>query len=123
MNSFDRALEDCLELIRAGQSLDACMRRYPEYAGELLPLLRTALELQQGSLVQPPEAFKRRARAGLSTYMLAHPRQGRFRGNHRETTVIQRSKTSPLLRPVNLAIAVFSVVVFGFFASGTALAQ
>ena len=39
---FDSALDDCLNLVRVGASIKDCLARYPEYAGELEPLLRLA---------------------------------------------------------------------------------
>jgi hypothetical protein len=36
------ALDDCLGMLRQGQSLSDCLRRYPQYAAQLRPLLETA---------------------------------------------------------------------------------
>lgn len=33
------AFNDCAERLRAGESLDDCLRRYPQYAGKLRPIL------------------------------------------------------------------------------------
>lgn len=36
------ALDDCLGMLRQGQSINDCLRRYPQYAAQLRPLLETA---------------------------------------------------------------------------------
>ena len=38
----EQALQECLELLRQGLTLEECLTRYPEDAAELEPLLRTA---------------------------------------------------------------------------------
>jgi len=40
-DTLAQALEECLELLRQGVSLEECLARYPEDAGELEPLLRS----------------------------------------------------------------------------------
>ena len=40
------ALDDCLQRIRAGDSLEKVLSSYPQWAGELRPLLAAALKLQ-----------------------------------------------------------------------------
>jgi hypothetical protein len=36
------ALDDCLGMLRQGQNISDCLRRYPQYAAQLRPLLETA---------------------------------------------------------------------------------
>jgi hypothetical protein len=43
---FANALALCLEAIEAGQTLDQCLARYPQFADELAPLLNTANQLR-----------------------------------------------------------------------------
>ena len=54
-----QALDECLTLLKEGEAtLDECLARYPGYAGELRPLLETALEVHE--LPRPtsnPDAF------------------------------------------------------------------
>ena len=42
MNEFDNILDECLGRLIDGESVGACLSRYPEYAAALEPLLRTA---------------------------------------------------------------------------------
>jgi hypothetical protein len=54
---------ECLERLLAGETnLEACLRDYPEQAGELAPLLETALMATSLRDIRPREDFKARAR-------------------------------------------------------------
>ena len=60
---FDNILDECLErLLVNGEPMDQCLQSYPEQAGELEPLLQTALVASKASAVQPRAEFKARAR-------------------------------------------------------------
>ena len=41
-SDFDRTLDICLDRLRAGDALEACLASYPSYADRLAPLLRVA---------------------------------------------------------------------------------
>jgi len=56
------ALEDCLERLQAGQSLEECLQGYPEQAGELRPLLETALRASAVRVDEPPSDVVQRTR-------------------------------------------------------------
>jgi hypothetical protein len=78
MDNFELALDDCLQQLSAGKfSLGQCLRRYPEYAAELRPLLEAALQLQRGKKVRPSGAARDRTRSKLTDYIEAHPRRPR----------------------------------------------
>ncbi|MFC2050623.1 DUF5667 domain-containing protein, partial [Chloroflexota bacterium] len=56
---LDDIFNECYERIRSGESLESCLYRYPEYAAELEPLLRTALDIgRRASYIQPRPEFK-----------------------------------------------------------------
>ncbi len=74
-NDLERVLDDCLQKLMGGASLDDCLRRYPAWAGELKPMLEVAAELERGRQLSPSRSFKMRARARLSDYWQAHPRR------------------------------------------------
>ena len=81
MTEFDQILNDCLDEIESGAStLDECLKRHPEHAAQLEPLLRAAVRLERGRAVQPSAAFKARTRANLTRHMQANPLQGIRRG-------------------------------------------
>jgi hypothetical protein len=60
---FDNILDDCLErILLKGETLEHCLRRYPQQAAELGPLLETVLAVKKASSVEPRPEFKARAR-------------------------------------------------------------
>ena len=46
---FDSILEECIQRIQQGATLEECLASYPEYAAELEPALRAGLELLAAS--------------------------------------------------------------------------
>ncbi|MBE7550436.1 MAG: PD40 domain-containing protein [Anaerolineales bacterium] len=76
MSKLEEILDDCLARLASGEATpEECLALYPEHAAELRPLLALPSRLEQGRLVQPSPAFKRRTRAQLAAYMHSHPRQ------------------------------------------------
>jgi hypothetical protein len=75
MNVLEQALDDCLQQMSDGSRLDECLRRYPEQARELKPMLETAVGFGHGRELTPSPAFKMRARRTLSDYWQAHPQR------------------------------------------------
>ena len=59
---FDNILNECLERLLRGETIEQCLQRYPEQASELKPLLETALVAKKASAIQPRPDFKARAR-------------------------------------------------------------
>jgi len=45
--NFEQALDNCLDWMRSGASLESCLERFPDYSQELRPLLETAISVQQ----------------------------------------------------------------------------
>ncbi len=50
---FDNVLNECLERLLKGETIEQCLQSYPEQAAELEPLLRTALAAKRVSAIQP----------------------------------------------------------------------
>lgn len=60
---FNNILDECLEqLLIRGESIEQCLKLYPEQAAELEPLLQTALAASRASAIPPRADFKARAR-------------------------------------------------------------
>ena len=55
---FDDILNDCLEMILKGASIDDCLKKYPEYAVKLKPLLNVAAKVLTTSNVSARLEFK-----------------------------------------------------------------
>jgi hypothetical protein len=62
-NNFDNILDECLERIIKGETVESCLKLYPEQAKELEPLLKTAVSARVMSSIQPRAEFKVRARS------------------------------------------------------------
>jgi hypothetical protein len=107
MKDFDQILAESLDQIADGAcNVDECLARHPEHAPQLKPLLQTAARMQRGGhAVKPSSDFRVRARAGLTSHMLAHPRHVRV-------------KSASLRFAVSLAILALALVT-----TGTAFAQ
>lgn len=118
MKRFDRALEDCLERTAHGESLEECLQRYPQFAGELLPLLKAADRLERVASTSPSEGFRERGRAQLIAYMQAHPHDRNSKPNLRPARSAIRG-----VRPAWTMGIIIASVIFAFFVTGTAVAQ
>lgn len=64
--------DNCLESIFKGESIDDCLKAYPEQAPELEPLLKTSLVfMQRSSAIQPAPEFKARLGSQLQAMLYA----------------------------------------------------
>ncbi len=59
---FNDVLNDCLDRMFKGESVEDCLALHAEFAQELEPLLRTAKAARIASTIQPRPEFKARAR-------------------------------------------------------------
>ncbi len=60
---FDNVLDECLErLLVKGETIEQCLRGFPEHADALKPLLETALAIKKTSAIQPSLEFRDKAR-------------------------------------------------------------
>jgi hypothetical protein len=110
-SNLDLILEDCLEHLAQGETLQACLSRYPQQAAALEPLLIAAGRLEEeGAQVRPSPGFKSRTRSRLYAHMDAHPRKRpQFGFLH----------FSPMLR----LMSALAAVLIACTVTGTALAQ
>ncbi len=59
---FDNILNECLErVLIKGETIEQCLAGYPDYAAELEPLLRTALDAKEATAIKPRPEFRERA--------------------------------------------------------------
>ena len=67
---FNVIFDECVELLLTGQeTIEQCLQRYPEYAAELEPLLRTATIMKKAVEVEPSTDFRARARYQMQSMM------------------------------------------------------
>jgi hypothetical protein len=60
-HDFDNILDECLQRLVQGESIEACLSEYPEHAAELEPLLRTAADTLRAADIRPRHEFRQRA--------------------------------------------------------------
>lgn len=77
-NDFDRILDECIDRIKRGESLEDCLANYPDHAGQLKPLLEAVLQTREVYSYTPSAASKRVARQRFNTALdaLARKREG-----------------------------------------------
>lgn len=76
--SLEQVLDECLErMLVSGESLDQCLRTYPEHADRLEPLLRTVRGMMPAAVQRPRPEFRARVKAQfLASPMGAPPLRG-----------------------------------------------
>lgn len=104
---FEQILDNCLERLARGETLEACLSQYPQQAAELRPLLAAAEKMETGTQVQPLPAFRLRARGQLIAHMRAHPRRA----------------AKPVFAPLFRLAVGLATLLLAFLVTGTALAQ
>jgi Domain of unknown function (DUF5667) len=72
---LDDIFNECYERIRSGESLESCLRSYPQYRAQLDPLLRTTFDIgRRSSYIHPRPEFRHWSRVRLETAQ-RYPRQ------------------------------------------------
>jgi hypothetical protein len=109
---IEEIFNDCFERLLLGESLESCLRSYPEYAAELDSMLRTAFDIKRKAFpVQPRPEFKYWARIRMQNvqyYLAREPEK-------------EKISASNLRR--NLAFSLAALLVFVIASSGTAAAS
>ena len=99
--SVEKLFSECIERVERGESIEECLRSYPEHAFELEPLLRTALGVKNtASRFEPRPYFKTLARARLD-------------GAQRYARYARKSETYPIWQRAWVpALAAVTAVLF-----------
>ena len=66
-NNFDKILDECIDRINRGDSLEACLTDYPEYVEQLEPLLQAMLQTKKAYSFEPSASAKRAGRQHFNT--------------------------------------------------------
>jgi hypothetical protein len=61
-DEFENILDECLQKLIEGGSIESCLAQYPQYASELEPLLRTVQGTLKAADIRPRPEFRDRAR-------------------------------------------------------------
>jgi hypothetical protein len=62
INDFDKILDECIDRINRGDSIDSCLADYPDLAEQLRPLLETVFYMRDAYTFVPSASAKRAAR-------------------------------------------------------------
>jgi hypothetical protein len=110
--NIEEAFNECFERLLSGESLDSCLRSYPQYAVELDSMLRTAFDVKRKAFpVQPRPEFRYWSRVRMQGIQQAGARQQA--SGHAGSYNMRR----------NLAISLAAILVFVLASSGTAAAS
>jgi hypothetical protein len=61
-DKIEQILDECIDRMNSGESLEACLAAYPEYANQIEPLLKTMFKTQNAYLFEPSDDSVRAAR-------------------------------------------------------------
>ena len=113
-DQLQQVLDDCLDhVLREGDSVEACLSRYPEHSAELEPLLRLALDTRQTLAFTPSGAAKDRARMTLQESIRQHEARRHRRRPWHLVRGFSGRLTGPYRWAASAAAALLLVVVGG----------
>jgi hypothetical protein len=127
MTDFDEILDSCLARMRSGEALERCLDDYPEWAGELRPLLQAAAVIHTTSRPAARTQAVSKGQAAMLAALANRDTEGIGRTAvsfgalrryaERLMSVLKTEETSnmkPALRSIFTTI--FVVFISGFFA-------
>jgi hypothetical protein len=77
---FEDILNECIDRMLQGESVEQCLARCPEQARELEPLLRTAQAAREASAIEPRSEFKAQVRYQIHSRFSARGRKTAQKG-------------------------------------------
>lgn len=114
--TFRGILDECLESVRRGESVDSCLERYPKHADRLRPLLTLSSRIQRAPSAQA------RPWAQATAWDVVRQRAAELRsGKRRHGAGSTNYGAGMWLRPLAVATALMLAIVFG--GGATALAS
>ncbi|NOZ73135.1 MAG: hypothetical protein GXP38_14725, partial [Chloroflexi bacterium] len=107
----NQLLDQCLDSLAAGESLEACLEKYPEQRQELEPLLRAALRLRAAKAITAPPHLRQSGRQRLlerieSESHTASKQAGWAQSWQNLVATLQQRLLTPALAPVVLVLAI-----------------
>lgn len=128
--NFSDALNDCIERLKRGESVYDCLRRHPELADELEPLLQVAVAtMRAAESANPDPSAKERGFAAFSAALDKRERGGKARASaESERGFFRRLRSlafgfrlpAPLARPIAVAALCAAVFATGIGATTAA---
>ncbi len=106
-----RILDLCLDrVLRKGESVEACLRDYPNQAGELGPLLRMAVDVRQVGQYTPIPTGRAKAAARMALHQAMQARGVGLRSPSPWRSVLARTLTARRWAVVATTAALFVVM-------------
>jgi hypothetical protein len=102
-NNFEKIIDKCIDRLNQGDSIEACLADYPEYAVELKPLLLTMINTKSPHYIIPSADRKRLARQRFLTAL----------EKRQQPVIVPWFRRTPVWATVT---AVFVMLLIGYFA-------
>ena len=106
-HDFDIVLDECLDRVMAGETVEDCLSRHPEWASQLRPLLAACLASRQTAEGVPSPEGMQRARASMERARALRSTRSRSTGN-----TLARFFNRPLVVAGAASIAVIALTAF-----------
>ncbi|MFW6055764.1 MAG: DUF4382 domain-containing protein [Chloroflexota bacterium] len=106
-HDFDTALDECLDRVMAGETVQECLSRYPEWASQLRPLLAACLASREPAEGIPSLAGIQQARAAME-----HARALRSTRSRGTSNALTRFLTRPVAVAGAASVAVIALTAF-----------
>jgi hypothetical protein len=120
-NDLDKVLDSCIDRMNRGESLDDCLRSYPEHVKELEPLLRALSEARDASSSVPRASARLAARQRLDAALLKAER-GRQKPQRRTIPLFGGSRAWVTV-PIVLLLAAIGFGLYWGLTPGSAQAN
>ncbi|MFC1924079.1 hypothetical protein ACFLXA_01760 [Chloroflexota bacterium] len=86
---LEHILDECIERVLQGESLEQCLQRYPQHAAQLEPLLEVALAARQAASIEPRPEYRLQSRQQLRSVLYGQ----KSRGQHDRTGLLHNVKS------------------------------
>jgi hypothetical protein len=106
---FDKIIDDCIDRINRGESIESCLSNFPEYSDTLKPLLSAMLRMKTAYSFAPSAQARNLHRQRFNAALVAL----RGRREKRRPLVNQILGWSKVWAPVAAAIVIALVAYFG----------
>jgi hypothetical protein len=110
---FQSILDECIAALEQGETVEACLKRYPKHASRLRPLLQLAARVRQ----TPPA--KARPWAQATAWSLVRQRAADLRSGRRRWPRLH-ANYGLWLRPLAIGMALFAALIAGGGATAVA---
>lgn len=108
---LENILNECIDRINRGESIEHCLQKYPKYANELQDLLRTWLNIRwRASKIQPTPEFRTRSRAQLMQLLSRYNQNIRPQNVYDADRAVTPSLFKRLLVPVIASLLAFILI-------------